>query len=70
MTLDILLIGNIKRLLKEKGLKQYAVAERANIPPKHLSAMLSGRKNFLSIHIPPIAQALGVSVGELFRQDE
>lgn len=66
MVHDKLLAQNIRRILRDKGLKQYAVAVKADIPPRDLSAMLNGRKQFLSVHICPIANALNVTPNDLF----
>lgn len=57
---------NTKRIIKEKGLKQGFVAERANLTDKQLSAMLCGRKIIFADVVPQIAAALDVSVNELY----
>lgn len=64
------LIGNIRRVIKEKGFKQYAVAERAGIKPNEFSSMLNERKIITAEHIPNIAVALDVDVNELYRREE
>ena len=54
--------------MKEKGLKQLAVAEKANLTPNIFSNMLNERKIITVEHIPYIADALGVNVSELFKR--
>lgn len=58
---------NIRDIIAHKGLKQIAVAQKANINPKAFNNMLNGRKLITDCHIPPIAKALGVTPNELFR---
>ncbi|MBD5456326.1 MAG: helix-turn-helix transcriptional regulator [Lachnospiraceae bacterium] len=53
--------------MKEKGLKQYAVAEKAGFLPNIFSSMLNERKIITAEHIPNIAHALDVSVNELYK---
>lgn len=56
---------NIKRIMKEKGLKQCVIAKKAGLTEKQFSAMLCGRKRILAEHLPPIAVALEVSPNAL-----
>lgn len=58
--------GNIRRIISEKGLKQSAVAVRADFSPNDFSAMVRGRKLIKPCDINNIALALGVPVNELF----
>ena len=69
MIYDSLLAKNIKQIIAQQGLKQYIVAEKADIPARDLSAMLNGRKQFLTAHVLPIAQALGVTPNDLFAEE-
>lgn len=62
--------SNIQRIIFEKGLKQSAVAERANFSPSAFSAMVRGRKLIKPCDVNIIARALGVSVNELYKKDE
>lgn len=64
------LIQNIRRIIKEKGLKQYAVAEKAGFQPNVFSSMLNERKIITAEHIPNIACALNVTVNELYKDME
>ena len=57
---------NIKRILKEKGLVQKSVAQKAGFSEKQFCAMLNGRKLILANYLPPIAQALGTTPNDLF----
>lgn len=56
----------IKRIIKSKGLKQKSVAERAGIPEKKFSDMLTGRATIQACYIPAIACALEVTPNEIF----
>lgn len=63
---------NIRHIIKEKGLKQTAVARLAGYSNQQLTDMLNGRKLIKPCDAASIAKALGVSIGELFadtRQD-
>lgn len=64
-----ILIQNIRRVIKEKGLKQCAVAEKVGVTPNIFSSMLNERKIITAEHIPNIANALDVSVNELYRKE-
>nr|DAE62047.1 MAG TPA: helix-turn-helix domain protein [Caudoviricetes sp.] len=64
-----ILIANIRRIIKEKGLKQCAVAEKAGFSPRLFSSMMNERKFILAEYIPNIATALGVEVNELYRKE-
>lgn len=57
---------NTKRMIKEKGLLQKKVAERAGYDMKTFNNMLNGRKLITDCDIIPIAQALDVEPNELF----
>lgn len=65
-----ILIFNIRRIIKDKGLKQCAVAEKAGFSSRLFSSMLNERKFILAEYIPNIATALGVDVNELYRKEE
>lgn len=62
--------SNIERVISEKGLKKLAVAEKAGYAPNLLSSMLRGRKMIKPCDIVKIADALGVSPGELFKKGD
>jgi len=59
-------IGNIRRIIKEKGIKQRHVAELANIHERDLSSMLHGRKKITAEHAAVFARVLNVTPNELF----
>lgn len=58
---------NIKRLIKESGIKQKVFAERAGYSAHQLSAMVNGRKLIQDTDVVRIAQGLGVEISELFK---
>ena len=55
---------NIDRIIKERGLKQGSIADKANFSKQQFSDMLNGRKIIKVCDVVAIADALGVSVGE------
>lgn len=60
---------NVQRIISEKGLKQNAVAARANFTQTAFNAMLRGRKLIKPCDVNNIAEALEVSVNELYKQE-
>lgn len=62
--------ANIKAIIKEKGMIQSVVEQRAGLPNKALSSMLHGRRVIRAADLPPIAKALGVDVNQLLRLEE
>ena len=61
---------NISRIIKGKGLKQVHVATEAGYAPQEFSDMLNGRKIIRALDMVNIANALGVTPGELFQTEE
>lgn len=61
-------IENIKRIIKDKGLKQTFVAERAGMTDQQLSDILNKRKLLRVEHLEPLAKALGVDVKKLIQE--
>lgn len=59
------IIDNIRRLIKERGLKQTFVAEQAGMTDQQLTDILRGRKLLRVEHLAPLARVLGVSVEKL-----
>ena len=57
---------NIRGTIDAKGMKQVVVAERSGFTEQQFSDMLNGRKIIRAEYIPKIANALGVSVWDLF----
>lgn len=57
---------NTKRIIKAKGLKQCAVAEKAGYQPRVFSSMMCGRKIITDVDVIAIAMALDVTPNELF----
>lgn len=60
---------NVLYIMKNKGLKQCAVAARAGYPPQTLNDMLKGRRLIKVNDVVMLAHALDVAPGCLFRQD-
>lgn len=56
----------MKKLIREKGVKQKYVAEEMGISEKTLSAMLNGRQRILASDIEPFCVSLNVTPNELF----
>lgn len=57
---------NAKRIIKERGLKQNAVATKAGYTPKAFNNLVNGKKVMREIDIYRIATALEVAPNELF----
>lgn len=58
--------NNVKEIIRQKGLKQKAVAERAGYNPATFNNMLNGRKIITDVDINPIAKALNVDPNTIF----
>ena len=56
----------MKVIIAEKGLKQGRVAQKAGFTPQEFSDMLNGRRLIKACEIPRIAEALGVSVNDVY----
>lgn len=59
---------NLSRIIKERGLKQSAVARWAGYSDQQFTDMLNGRKLIKPCDAMAIASALGVDVGDLFAE--
>lgn len=59
---------NIRRIIKQKGLMQKTVAERAGFTAHQFTDMLRGRKILRVEYVPAIAEALGVPIALLFSE--
>lgn len=57
---------NLDRIIKDRGLKQSAVARWAGYSNQQFTDMLNGRKIIKPCDILVIANALGVNIGDLF----
>lgn len=60
----------INKIIDREGLKQCAVAQKANMNPREFNAMLNGRKIIKPCDIIAISSALGIKPGELFKELE
>lgn len=65
-----IVVANIKRIVREKGLKHKYMAEKLEITPNMFSYMMYGRKIITIDHIFAIAKALDVPISELFETGE
>ena len=61
---------NVKRIIKDRCLKQGAVAKKAGYSEQQFSAMMNGRKIIKDIDILRIATALSVEAKELFKKGD
>lgn len=57
--------ARLRALRVERGLSQEAVARRANMATSTLSRLEAGERRLALEHLTPLADALGVTVGEL-----
>lgn len=69
MNTQLVLSRNIKNLIKNKGLKQKAVALYCGVDEKAFSNMLCNRQNIRPENLTLIAEILGVSIDDLFKTD-
>lgn len=60
------LVENIKTIIRNQKLKQYAVAEKAGFNEQDFSNMLNGRKLLKAEYIGRIALALNVTPNDIF----
>lgn len=67
---NCVLPSNIDRIIREHGLKQCSVAEKAGYSSYQFSSMLNGRKLIKPCDAIAIADALGVEMNELYRKEE
>lgn len=61
---------NVKEIIKENGLKQSYIAEKAGYTKNQFNAMLNGRKIITDVDVMNIAGCLGVPVNRLFKKEE
>lgn len=61
--------SNAKKIIKKKGLLQYAVAREMQMKPKAFNAMLNNRKIITDLDIARLAKVLNVEPNELFKRD-
>ena len=57
---------NIRNLVGKSGIKYKVIAERANLTQQQLSDILNDRKIITAEHVGTIANALGVTVNDLY----
>ena len=61
---------NLKRLRKEKGLTQVELAEKLNLSQSTIASWENGKRRPDLDSLPVIADFFGVTVGEIYGQDE
>lgn len=59
--------ANIRSVIRQKGLIQRVVAERAGFSEQQFCGMLAGRKIMRAEFMPAIAKALGMTPNDLFK---
>ena len=67
--MNTIVAPNIKEIIRNRCLKQSAVAEKAGYTAQQFSAMLNGRKVIRDIDISRIASVLNVDANELFKKE-
>ena len=60
---------NVKEIIKDRCLKQSAVARKAGYSNQQFSAMMNGRKIIKDTDIMRIATVLSVDANELFKKE-
>ena len=68
MNIDSVIAPNVKKIIKEKGLKQSAVAEKTGYTKQQFNAMLNGRKIIKDVDVLRIATVLSVDINTLFKK--
>lgn len=59
------IIYKLRAIIRQRGLKQRVVAERAGMTDKELSDLLRGRRTFRAEYIAPICKALDITPNDL-----
>lgn len=67
-TSNSIVADNITRIIKERNLKQSAIASKAGFTPQEFNAMLKGRKLMRAVDIASIMEILDVDANELFKK--
>ena len=62
--------AQLKRIRREKGLTQEALAEKVKIHPTYVGKIESGKNNISIITIFKISRALGVKLSDIFSFDK
>lgn len=65
MSLNDILIDNIRRLLTDRRLSQAELSDRMDISPTYLSRLMKGKISFTNEMVDRMAKAFGVSVDEI-----
>lgn len=60
------IISNIRNVIKDKGFKQKAIAEKAGFNQRAFSDMLNGRRTMKAVDMAAIVRALGVTPNDIF----
>jgi transcriptional regulator with XRE-family HTH domain len=64
------IINNIRKAIKDSGLKQYVVAKKCGYTGKGLSDLLNGRRSITADDIYKLCKGIGISPNELFGYNE
>lgn len=65
-----IVVQNIKRIIKQKCLKQSEIAKKAGYTPNQFSAMMNNRKVVKDTDILNILEVLDVEANELFMKQK
>lgn len=71
-TSNSIVANRVREIIKEKGLKQTAIAEKADFTAQEFNDMLNGRRLMRAVDIAAIISVLepvGVDANELFRRE-
>ena len=58
--------NNVRRIIRQRGLKQCAVAAMAGYDARRFSSLLRGKRSMTDEDVHAIARALSVTPNELF----
>lgn len=68
--MNSIIAPNVRNIIKDKCLKQSAVAEKAGYSKQQFNSMLNGRKVIKDVDVLRIATALNVDANTLFKKGE
>lgn len=68
--MESIITDNVKRIIKERGLKQRFISEKAGYNEKIFSSMLNKRKKITDVDVLAIANALEVEPNALFETNK
>lgn len=63
---DLVIVGNIKSIIKNSGCKNYAIAEKCGYTDRQFSNILTGRKKITSEDVKKLCDGLEITPNDLY----